>query len=228
MNGVLEVIHFLQHSQDSEHQPDSEVSSLVLRNDVWSPLGYDTKIDVFKFLRPYDIRKFCVYVNKSWASFCIENKRYIPRPVHLRTVDQRFCIEENLAYEQRIVDEYTNRRNDLRQKAKIEQQARHRFLLFRRAFSIILLATWTCIVYLTVRINNQSEEDPTDDLLALCFFVVLSLSKTYRCLTHCYHDECRMPYIGLWGYGELSLNKTAIYSPSEQICSRNFRSKSFL
>ncbi|KAI1705229.1 hypothetical protein Ddc_15826 [Ditylenchus destructor] len=97
---------------------NAEVSPLVLRNDVWSPLGYDTKIDVFKFLRPYDIRKFCVYVNKSWASFCIENQNYIPHPrfVPRRTVEQRYCLDENQAYEQRIDDEYKKRMKAERQK----------------------------------------------------------------------------------------------------------------
>ncbi|KAI1708061.1 hypothetical protein Ddc_14531 [Ditylenchus destructor] len=158
--------HFPQHSQDSEHQP------LARKNDVWSPLGYDTKIDVFKFLRPYDIRKFCVYVNKSWASFCVDNKKYLPRPVPLRTVEQRFCSDEYQAFEQRNIV----RRSasfDVESEKRRQQwrrQARCRFLLFCLAYSTILLATWTCIVYLIVRINNQSEEDPTDDLLALCIF----------------------------------------------------------
>ncbi|KAI1705231.1 hypothetical protein Ddc_15828 [Ditylenchus destructor] len=167
----------MELSQDSEDQP------LVRKNDVWSPLGYDTKIDVFKFLRPYDIRKFCVYVNKSWASFCIENQNYIPHPrfVPRRTVEQRICIDENLAFEQRIIDEYTNRRNAERR----DQQKAKKSFLFRRAFSAILLATWTCIVCLTVRINNQSEEDSTDDLLAFCPLMVLSLTMTYRYMKDC-------------------------------------------
>ncbi|KAI1708063.1 hypothetical protein Ddc_14534 [Ditylenchus destructor] len=187
MNIMSKVEHFPQHSeQDPAHQP------LVRRNDVWSPLGYDTKIDVFKFLRPYDIRKFCVYVNKSWTSFCVENKRYIPHPRVLppRTVEQRFSIDENQAYEQRIFDENTIRINAERQKRQQKrQQARHRLFLSSLPFSAILLATWSCILYLTIRINNQTEEDSTNDLLALCLFMVLSLSKSWRYLTDCYHDE---------------------------------------
>ncbi|KAI1705232.1 hypothetical protein Ddc_15829 [Ditylenchus destructor] len=242
MNGMSKVEHFPQHSQDSELQP------LVRRNDVWSPLGYDTKIDVFKFLRPYDIRKLCVYVNKSWASFCVDNEKYIPCPAPLCTVKQ-FPKTPNLLSS-----------SELEAKRQRRQQARHRLILSSLALLAVLLTTWSCIVYLIVKINNQSEEDctddllafcplmvlsllmtyrymkdccyyneedPTDDLLALCFFMVLSLSKTYRYLTDCYHDECCMPRMpwgaGLWGYGKLSLNKTAIYSPSEQICYRNFR-----
>ncbi|KAI1699055.1 hypothetical protein DdX_17574 [Ditylenchus destructor] len=181
MNGMSEIEHFPQHSLDSE------VGPLVRKSDVWSPLGYDTKIDVFKFLRPYDIRKFCVYVNKSWAFFCVENQRYIPRPRSgpRRTVDERYCIDENQAFGQRIIDDYT-----------------HKLFLSCLTFSTILLATWSCIVYLIVRINNQSEENPTDDLLALCPFMVLSLVKTYRCVKDvvktgrcvkdcCYYDNMK-------------------------------------
>ncbi|KAI1705230.1 hypothetical protein Ddc_15827 [Ditylenchus destructor] len=184
MNGMPEMEHFPQHSQDSEDHP------LVRKTDVWSPLSYYTKIDVFKFLRPYDIRKFCVYVNKSWASFCVENQNYIPHPrfVPPRTVEQRFCIDENLAFEQRIIDEYTIRRNAERQKemnVERDQQKAKKSFLFRCAFSAILLATWTCIVCLIVRINNQSEEDSTDDLLAFCPLMVLSLTMTYRYMKDC-------------------------------------------
>ena len=64
--------------QDSE---DSELKALVQRKDVWEPLGPYAKIDVFKFLRPYDIRKFCVFVNKNWLNFCVDNQRLLPRPL---------------------------------------------------------------------------------------------------------------------------------------------------
>ncbi|KAI1708060.1 t-box domain-containing protein [Ditylenchus destructor] len=174
-------LHKMPKIQESSSGASNEVNPLVRRNDVWSPLGYDTKIDVFKFLRPYDIRKFCVYVNKSWASFCVENQSYIPHPRFElpRTVEQRICFDENQAFEQRIIDEYTIRINAERQK---QQQARRRFFLFCLAFSAILLATWTCNICLTVRISNQLEEDPTDDLLALCAFMMLGLFMTFLCL----------------------------------------------
>ncbi|KAI1699287.1 hypothetical protein DdX_17416 [Ditylenchus destructor] len=182
MNGMSEMEHFPQHSLDSE------VGPLVRKSDVWSPLGYDTKIDVFKFLRPYDIRKFCVYVNKSWAFFCVENQRYIPHPrsVPRRIVEERFCIDEKQAYEQRIVDENIQRMNARRQELRQERRQTRRILfLWCLTFLIMLLPTWSCIVYLIVRINTQSEEGPTDDLLALCPFMVLSLVISYLGLKAC-------------------------------------------
>ncbi|KAI1699283.1 hypothetical protein DdX_17412 [Ditylenchus destructor] len=70
------------------------------------------------------------------------------------------------------------------------RQERHRRFLWCLTFSTMLLPTWSCIVYLTVRINNQAEDDPTDDLLALCPFMVLSLVKTYRCVIgHWYYND---------------------------------------
>ncbi|KAI1695520.1 hypothetical protein DdX_19537 [Ditylenchus destructor] len=189
MNGMSKMEHFPQHSLDSE------VGPLVRKSDVWSPLGCDTKIDVFKFLRPYDIRKFCVYVNKSWAFFCVDYQSYIPHPrsVPERTVDQRICFEENQAFAQRIIDENEiaekiYRRDAERQKRQRRRDACRLPFLSCLTFSPMLV-TWFCIVYLTVRIRNQSEDDPTDDLLALCPFMVLDFVLTYHYVIYLYYDD---------------------------------------
>ncbi|KAI1713815.1 hypothetical protein Ddc_11707 [Ditylenchus destructor] len=188
--------HFPQHSQDSEHQPLAKV-----RKDVWAPLGYDTKIDVFKFLRPYDIRKFCVNVNKYWLEFCIENRNYLPTPgiAFRRTVEQRICSDEMQDFDQRIIDEWLEKREKNRERREVErrvrQQIRRRTRSFYLIFSAMLLVSWSCIAYLTVRINHQSKKHATDDLVALLFFLVIGFMMTH---------QLRPPGVGSHRYSNLA------------------------
>ncbi|KAI1715089.1 hypothetical protein DdX_08372 [Ditylenchus destructor] len=79
-----------QRGNIPQNPPDPEYNAepLVPRKDVWAGLGSDIQIDVFKFLRPYDVGKFCVNVNRNWLKFCVENRHYLPRPRILPRIDQ--------------------------------------------------------------------------------------------------------------------------------------------
>ncbi|KAI1706239.1 hypothetical protein Ddc_15383 [Ditylenchus destructor] len=171
-----------QHSRDPE-----VLRPLVQRRDVWAPLAYDTKIHVFKFLRPYDIRKFCVYVNKNWLKFCIDNQNYLPRPrIILRyTVERDNCCDEITAFEQRIIDEYKKREEDVkRSKREVNRRIRYFYL----TSSVLILAGWMSAAFLVTRIRGVAS---SDDVLLLTIFTVFSVMVT-RPLTppgyYCYYS----------------------------------------
>ncbi|KAI1708049.1 hypothetical protein Ddc_14519 [Ditylenchus destructor] len=170
MNGMSIMDHFPQHAQGSELQP------LVLRNDVWSPLGYDTKIDVFKFLRAYDIKKHCIYVNKSWSSFCFKNQNYLPRqrPVPLRTVEQSACSDEIKAFDQRIVDNYIE---NVKWTKRYERREKCKICSLFLTFSTLLLSGGLSAAFLVIRIRGDAS--PVDDLLLQLIFMVLSIMITW-------------------------------------------------
>ncbi|KAI1693945.1 hypothetical protein DdX_20369 [Ditylenchus destructor] len=90
-----------QRDNIPQNHPEYNPEPLVPRKDVWTGLGSDIQIDVFRFLRPYDVRKFCVKVNRNGLKFCVENRQYLPRPRILPriTVDERYSNAEVKAFE---------------------------------------------------------------------------------------------------------------------------------